>query len=169
MASRVMIVEDEPDIRDLLTFHLERDGFQVARASTGTEALRQVRLTPPDLVILDLLLPEMDGLEVCRRLRADTATATLPIIMLTAKGDEVDRVVGLEIGADDYITKPFGRRELLARVRALLRRADYSPETPPPSDSSAEGSYVPPKRDRMLSAGPLAIDLAGRRVNCRGQ
>src|SRR4030095_15992635 len=106
MASRVLIVEDEPDIRDLLTFHLERDGFQVARVGTGTEALRQVGLTPPDLVILDLMLPEMDGLEVCRRLRADTATATLPIIMLTAKGDEVDRVVGLEIGADDYIVKP---------------------------------------------------------------
>ena len=123
MASRVMIVEDEPDIRDLLTFHLERDGFQVARASTGTEALRQVRLTPPDLVILDLLLPEIDGLEVCRRLRADAATATLPIIMLTAKGDEVDRVVGLEIGADDYIVKPFSPKELIARVRAVLRRS----------------------------------------------
>src|SRR5215831_16618634 len=123
MASRVMIVEDEPDIRDLLTFHLERDGFQVARASTGTEALRQVRLTPPDLVILDLLLPEIDGLEVCRRLRADAATATLPIIMLTAKGDEVYRVVGLEIGADDYIVKPFSPKELIARVRAVLRRS----------------------------------------------
>jgi phosphate regulon transcriptional regulator PhoB len=123
MASRVMIVEDEPDIRDLLTFHLERDGFRVARASTGAEALRQVRLTPPDLVILDLMLPEVDGLEVCRRLRADTATSTLPIIMLTAKGDEVDRVVGLEIGADDYIVKPFSPKELLARVRAVLRRS----------------------------------------------
>jgi two-component system, OmpR family, phosphate regulon response regulator PhoB len=123
MASRVMIVEDEPDIRDLLTFHLERDGFQVVRAVTGTEALRQVHLTPPDLVILDLMLPQMDGLEVCRRLRSDGATATLPIIMLTAKGDEVDRIVGLEIGADDYIVKPFSPKEVIARVRAVLRRA----------------------------------------------
>ena len=123
MASRVMVVEDEPDIRELLTFHLERDGFQVARAGTGTEALRQVRLTPPDLVILDLMLPEIDGLEVCHRLRADPATATLPIIMLTAKGDEVDRIVGLEIGADDYIVKPFSPKEVIARVRAVLRRS----------------------------------------------
>jgi two-component system, OmpR family, phosphate regulon response regulator PhoB len=123
MASRVLIVEDEPDIRDLLAFHLEREGYQVTRATTGGEALRQVRAAPPDLVILDLLLPEMDGLEVCRRLRADAGTAGLPVIMLTAKGDEVDRVVGLEIGADDYIVKPFSPKELLARVRAVLRRA----------------------------------------------
>src|SRR4029453_1619280 len=115
MASRVMIVEEEADIRDILPFHLERDGFQVARARTGAEALRQVRLTPPDLMILDLMLPEVDGLEVCRPLRADSATSTLPIIMLTAKGDEVDRGVGLEIGADDYIVKPFSPNKLLAR------------------------------------------------------
>src|SRR4029453_5572957 len=123
MASRVMIVEEEADIRDLLTFHLERDGFQVARARTGAEALRQVRLTPPDLMILDLMLPEVDGLEVCRRLRADAATSTLPIIMLTAKGEGVERGVGLESGADDYIVKPFSPKELIARVRAVLRRS----------------------------------------------
>ena len=123
MASRVLVVEDEPDIRDLLAFHLERDGFQVTRATTGTEALRQLRAAPPDLVILDLMLPEMNGLEVCRRLRADPTTAGLPVIMLTAKGDEVDRVVGLELGADDYVVKPFSPKEMLARVRAVLRRA----------------------------------------------
>ena len=122
MASRVLVVEDEPDIRDLLAFHLERDGYQVTRATTGPEALRQLRAAPPDLVILDLMLPEMDGLEVCRRLRADPATAGLPVIMLTAKGDEVDRVVGLEMGADDYVVKPFSPKEMLARVRAVLRR-----------------------------------------------
>jgi phosphate regulon transcriptional regulator PhoB len=126
MASRVLIVEDEPDIRDLLAFHLERDGYQVTRATTGPEALRQLRAAPPDLVILDLMLPEMDGLEVCRRLRAEPATATLPVIMLTAKGDEVDRVVGLEMGADDYVVKPFSPKEMLARVRAVLRRVHAS-------------------------------------------
>ena len=123
MASRVLVVEDEPDIRDLLAFHLERGGYQVTRAATGPEALRQLRAAPPDLVILDLMLPEMDGLEVCRRLRAEPATAALPVIMLTAKGDEVDRVVGLELGADDYVVKPFSPKEVLARVRAVLRRA----------------------------------------------
>ena len=123
MASRVLVVEDEPDIRDLLAFHLERGGYQVTRAATGPEALRQLRAAPPDLVILDLMLPEMDGLEVCRRLRAEPATAALPVIMLTAKGVEVDRVVGLELGADDYVVKPFSPKEVLARVRAVLRRA----------------------------------------------
>ncbi|PYO37458.1 MAG: DNA-binding response regulator, partial [Candidatus Rokuibacteriota bacterium] len=98
MASRVLIVEDEPDIRGLLAFHLEREGYQVFKSNNGADALRQVRARPPDLVLLDLMLPEMDGLEVCRRLRQDPATAPLPIVMLTAKGEEVDRVLGLELG-----------------------------------------------------------------------
>jgi phosphate regulon transcriptional regulator PhoB len=151
MASRVLIVEDEPDIRELLAFHLERDGYQVTRATTGGEALRQVRVTPPDLVILDLLLPEMDGLEVCRRLRADAGTAGLPVIMLTAKGDEVDRVVGLEIGADDYIVKPFSPKELLARVRAVLRRA------------RAPASSAP------LAVGEIVLDGATHQATVAGQ
>ena len=123
MSTRVLIVEDEPDIRELVVHHLKRDGYQVSAASSGEEALRQVRAGPPDLVLLDLMMPAMDGLEVCRRLRQDPATAALPIVMLTAKGDEVDRVLGLEIGADDYIVKPFSPKELLARVRAVLRRS----------------------------------------------
>ena len=151
MASRVLIVEDEPDIRELLAFHLERDGYQISRATTGPEALRQVRTTPPDLVVLDLMLPEMDGLEVCRRLRADSATATLPIIMLTAKGDEVDRVVGLEIGADDYIVKPFSPKELIARVRAVLRRSRAPVSTAP------------------LTVGGIALDGATHQASAGGQ
>jgi phosphate regulon transcriptional regulator PhoB len=151
MASRVLIVEDEPDIRDLLAFHLERDGYQVTRATTGSEALRQVRATPPDLVILDLMLPEMDGLEVCRRLRTDGATAGLPVIMLTAKGDEVDRVVGLEIGADDYIVKPFSPKEVLARVRAVLRRAR------------------PPASSAPLTVGGIVLDGATHHATVAGQ
>ncbi len=116
------------------------------------------------------MLPEMDGLEVCRQLRREKNTATTPIMMLTAKGDEIDKVVGLEVGADDYVTKPFGRRELLARVRALLRRAEYAPagaveERAPQEQAVSEV----PRANRELVAGPLRIDLAGRRVFCRGQ
>lgn len=123
MATSVLVVDDEPDIRDLVVFHLEREGFRVRTARTGADALKQVKTSAPDLIILDLMLPELDGLEVCRRLRHDPATSFIPVIMLTAKGDEVDRVVGLEIGADDYVTKPFSPKELVARIRAILRRS----------------------------------------------
>src|SRR5207249_6658174 len=102
-------------------------GYQVITAGDGTSALQAAYRELPDLIILDIMLPEMDGLEVCRQLKGESSTATTPIMMLTAKGDEIDKVVGLEVGADDYVTKPFGRRELLARVRALLRRAEYVP------------------------------------------
>ena len=151
MAHRVLIVEDEPDIRDLLVFHLEREGYQVAQSRSGAEALRLARATPPDLVLLDLMLPEMDGLEVCRRLRQDPATMALPIVMLTARGDEVDRVLGLELGADDYVTKPFSPRELVARIRAVLRRAR------------------PPAGAAPLVIGRLAIDAAAHHVTVDGQ
>ncbi|PYM59386.1 MAG: DNA-binding response regulator [Candidatus Rokuibacteriota bacterium] len=150
MASRVLIVEDERDIRDLVLFHLEREGFQVSSASSGEEALRQVRHTSPDLVLLDLMLPAMGGLEVCRKLRQDPATVALPIVMLTAKGDEVDRVLGLELGADDYIVKPFSPKELLARVRAVLRRAKPAPGA------------------AAIAMGALAIDPGTRTVTVQG-
>ena len=123
MGGRVLIVEDEPDIRDLLAFHLEREGYHVTRSRTGADALRQVRARPPDLILLDLMLPELGGLDVCRRLRQDPRTASVPIVMLTARGEEVDRILGLELGADDYIVKPFSPKEVVARVRAVLRRA----------------------------------------------
>ena len=123
MPADVLIVEDEPDIRNLIVHHLTRDGFRCRTAGSGAEALARVRAAAPDLVVLDLMLPEMTGLEVCRRLRADPTTAGVPIIMLTAKTDEVDRIVGLEMGADDYVAKPFSPKELVARVRAVLRRA----------------------------------------------
>jgi DNA-binding response OmpR family regulator len=150
MASRVLVVEDEPDIRGLLAFHLEREGYQVTKCSSGAEAVRQVRASPPDLVLLDLLLPEMDGLEVCRRLRQDSATASLPIVMLTAKGEEVDRVLGLELGADDYVVKPFSPKEVVARVRAVLRRS-----------RAAEGAGP-------TVIGTLTIDVARRTVQVAG-
>jgi phosphate regulon transcriptional regulator PhoB len=121
--THVLVVEDESDIRDLIRFHLEAEGFAVHEAATGEEALAQMGHPGPDLVILDLMLPGTDGMTVCRRLRADPMTAGVPVIMLTAKAAEVDRVLGLEMGADDYVTKPFSPRELMARVKAILRRA----------------------------------------------
>ena len=115
MTPRVLVVEDEPDIRDLIVLHLSREDFGYRTASNGVEALQEARTPRPDLVVLDLMLPGLGGLEVCRRLRAEPATASLPIIILTAKADEVDRVVGLELGADDYVVKPFSPKELVAR------------------------------------------------------
>jgi DNA-binding response OmpR family regulator len=120
--SRVLVVEDDPDIAELIVMSLLREGHEATSIATGTEALAITRLAPPDLVVLDLMLPGVDGLEVCRRLRADRATAGVPVIMVTARAEESDRVAGLELGADDYVTKPFSPRELVARVKALLRR-----------------------------------------------
>ena len=150
MAAEVLVVEDEPDIRALIVHHLTRDGFRCRIAADGLEALAQLRASAPDLVMLDLMLPGIDGLEVTRRLRAEPAWAALPIIMLTAKADEVDRVVGLELGADDYVAKPFSPKELLARVRAVLRRAR-------PADDR-----------RALAGGEIALDPGRHRVTVAG-
>ncbi|MBI2014798.1 MAG: response regulator [Candidatus Rokubacteria bacterium] len=150
MRQEILVVDDEPDIRHLVVLHLERDGFRCRTASNGPDALREARAAVPDLVVLDLMLPGLDGLEVCRRLRSEAATAAVPIIMLTAKADEVDRVVGLELGADDYVVKPFSPKELVARVRAVLRRAR-------PTDDA-----------RPLAAGPLALDPARHVVTLHG-
>jgi len=124
---RVLIVEDDPDIVELLTHYLERDGWHVDSTTDGTSGLDRLRANRYQLLILDLQLPRLDGLSVCREARRDRRTGDIPIIMLTARGEETDRVVGLELGADDYIVKPFSLRELLARVEAVLRR---SPERP---------------------------------------
>jgi len=147
----VLIVEDEPDIRNLTVHHLTRDGFRCRTAGSGAEALARVRAVAPDLVVLDLMLPEMTGLEVCRRLRADPTTAGVPIIMLTAKTDEVDRIVGLEMGADDYVAKPFSPKELVARVRAVLRRAR------------------PGEATRPLAAGTVRLDTSRHVVTVGGR
>ena len=134
----ILVVEDEKDIRELVRFHLEQDGYAVREAETGEAALAQIAKEPPALVVLDLMLPSTDGLEVCRRLRAAEATQSLPIIMLTAKAAEVDRVLGLELGADDYVTKPFSPRELVARVRAVMRRT-HGEEVPAPHEVFERG------------------------------
>lgn len=118
----ILVVEDEEDILELVSYNLQKEGYQITRAMSGEKALQSVEDDPPQLILLDLMLPEIDGLEVCRRLKRDPATATIPIVMLTAKGEESDIIAGLEMGADDYITKPFSPRVLIARVRAVLRR-----------------------------------------------
>jgi two-component system, OmpR family, alkaline phosphatase synthesis response regulator PhoP len=119
----ILVVEDEKDIRELVRFHLEQEGYAVREAESGEAALDVARSERPALLVLDLMLPGIDGLEVCRRLRTAEATRAVPVIVLTAKTAEVDRVLGLELGADDYVTKPFSPRELVARVRAVLRRS----------------------------------------------
>lgn len=121
--ARILVVEDEADLRSLLDRHLERAGYRVILAEDGREALRAAWAQPVDLVVLDLMLPGVDGMEVCRRLRSDPRTARVPIVMLTARQEAADRIAGLEVGADDYVTKPFNLRELALRVDAVLRRA----------------------------------------------
>jgi two-component system, OmpR family, phosphate regulon response regulator PhoB len=121
---RVLLIEDDRDIVELVRYNLEREGFQVASAMDGVSGLAQLRKTPPDILLLDLMLPKLSGLDICKEIRRDTSLNKLPILMLTARGEEADRVVGLEMGADDYVTKPFSPRELGARVKALLRRTE---------------------------------------------
>jgi len=150
----LLVVEDEKDIRDLLRFHLEQEGYAVREAESGEDALKRAEAERPALVLLDLMLPGADGLEVCRRLRAGAGATQVPIIMLTAKAAEVDRVLGLEIGADDYITKPFSPRELIARVRAVLRRA-HGDDAPPPHE--------------IFDRGRLRIDFDTYEVAVDGQ
>jgi len=150
MTPEVLVVEDEPDIQALIVHHLTRDGFRCRTARDGAEALAQLRVAVPDLIVLDLMLPGIDGLELTRRLRAEPTWTKLPIIMVTAKSDEVDRIIGLELGADDYIGKPFSPKELLARVRAVLRRAR------------------PTEDEHALSSGGVTLDAARHRVTVGG-
>jgi two-component system alkaline phosphatase synthesis response regulator PhoP len=124
MTPRILMVDDEKDIVDLIAYNLEKEGYETLKALDGEKALQLVRTKTPDLVVLDLMLPGIQGLEVCKRIRKDPETAFIPIIMLTAKGAEIDKIVGLEVGADDYITKPFSVKELLARIKAVLRRSE---------------------------------------------
>ena len=124
MTTRILVVEDDPDIAELVERYLSKAGFSTDRATSGRAALEAIALKAPDLLVLDLMLPHLDGLEICRRVRAHDKTANIPIIMLTARADESERIVGLELGADDYLAKPFSPNELVARVRALLRRAN---------------------------------------------
>ena len=153
---RVLVVEDEPHIRELVVLHLGLEGLDVVEAKDGEEAIRLIRARPFDLCVLDLMLPRIDGLSVCRAIRREPLNADTPILMLTARRDEADKVLGLESGADDYLTKPFGVRELVARVRALLRRPRASHAA---TTTGAE----------MVSAGALTVDLARRQATLDGR
>ncbi len=152
MAKKVLIVDDEADLCDLVKYHLEQDGFETRTSLTGSDALQALRSWKPDAVLLDLMLPDLPGTEICRIIRADPVRRDLPVIMLTARGEEVDRVVGLELGADDYVTKPFSPRELVLRVRAVLKRT--------------RGGAV---GDEELRIGDLLVERAGHRAFVKGK
>jgi two-component system, OmpR family, alkaline phosphatase synthesis response regulator PhoP len=153
---RVLIVEDDADIRELIRYNLSQEGFVVEEAADGTQALEKVKRRVPDLLLLDLMLPGMPGLQVCRQMRAERETAHLPILIVTAKGTEVDKVLGLEMGADDYVVKPFSPRELVARVKALLRRAN------PLSEPDSGGGAYEKGRLRM-DFGTYQVFVDGKR------
>jgi len=153
----VLAVEDEEDILELVRYNLEKEGYRVTGVVSGEEAMRRARSQPPDLIVLDLMLPGMDGLTVCRELKQDAKTRDLPIIILTAKGEEADIVAGLELGADDYVTKPFSPRVLLARLRAVLRRRRMEPAAE--SDTlEIHGMVIHPGRHEVLVQG-RSVDL----------
>jgi|TARA_B100001964_G_scaffold199578_1_gene226008 two-component system phosphate regulon response regulator PhoB len=145
-SARILIVEDEPPLVEMLRYNLESDGFKTLVATSGNEGLMSVKEEEPDLVLLDWMLPEMSGIDICRRLREDPASKAIPVIMLTARGEEGDKILGLDSGADDYMVKPFSPKELIARVRALLRRSQ------------------PDLTDEVLEYGSITMDLSSHKV-----
>ncbi len=151
---RIFIIEDDRDIVELVRYNLTQEGFQVSAAGDGASGLAAVRKAPPDLLLLDLMLPKLSGLEICKAIRREQSLNRLPILMLTARGEESDRVIGLELGADDYVTKPFSPRELAARIKALLRRT----EAPGGNESG-----------KVIEAGDLLIDPESYRVTREGK
>lgn len=154
-SQKILVVDDEPDVIDLLTMNLRTSGYQVMTAETGALAIQKARAESPTLIVLDLMLPAMSGLEVCKALKKDSGTSHIPIIMLTAKAEEVDKIVGLELGADDYVTKPFSPRELVLRVKSVLRRG---------SDKTASTERVD-VGDLALDHGKHEVTIAGKRID----
>jgi two-component system phosphate regulon response regulator PhoB len=150
----ILIVDDERDLLSLLDFNMRQAGFETLLAASGQEALQQLRRRVPDLVLLDLMLPDVSGTEICRLVKSDARTKHVPVMMLTAKGEEVDKVVGFELGADDYVTKPFSVRELVLRVRAVLRRASVAP---------GAGDRTPE------AVGPIRVDVEAHRAYVNGE
>ena len=152
MKDKILIIEDEKDIVKMLEYNLKKEGFRIVSISDGDQAVDIVKGGHPDIILLDLMLPGMDGLEVCRQLKKESKTACVPIIMLTAKAQESDKIVGLELGADDYVTKPFSPRELIARIKAVLRRANEKEKLP-----------------EIIKIGDLEIDFSKIRVSLKGK
>jgi two-component system phosphate regulon response regulator PhoB len=152
IGQHILVVEDETDIAALVRYHLERAGFRVRVAQNGEDALGEVKSEPPALIVLDLMLPDIEGTEVCRTIRRSPESADLPILMLTAKGEEMDRVVGFELGADDYMTKPFSPRELVLRIKAILRRSER----------------IGVGEKDQIRAGDLIVDIGARSVYVKG-
>jgi two-component system phosphate regulon response regulator PhoB len=148
----ILIIEDERDLLDLIAFNLEREGYRVITAHDGTSGLETARTSSPDMIILDLMLPGIMGTEICKILKNNEKTSAIPIIMLTAKGEEIDRVVGFEVGADDYVVKPFSNRELMLRIRAVLRRSE--PDKP---------------TEKILKVGDISIDTGSHIVTSGGE
>jgi two-component system phosphate regulon response regulator PhoB len=157
---KILIVDDEEDILELIGYNLARDGYRIETAKTGEMALEKARREKPDLIILDLMLPGIDGLEVCRRLKSDAVTATIALLMLTAKGEDADIVTGLELGADDYITKPFSPRVLLARIRAALRRERRDARDEPVVMRAEELMMNSLSREVTLSGHPILLTVS---------
>ena len=148
----ILVIDDEKDLIELVRYNLEKEGYDVIAATDGQSGLEVVKKHRPDLVVLDLMMPGLDGLQVCQQLRSDPRSGRIPVIMLTAKATEADRIVGLELGADDYITKPFSPREVVARVKAVLRRSVAHQDEP-----------------QLIRGGDLTIDLSGHEVSYKGQ
>ena len=151
---RILVVEDEPDVAELLRYHFGKEGYEVVVAASGTDAVKRARDARPEIILLDLMVPQLNGWEVCRRLKADTDTRAIPIIMVTGRVEEGDKVLGFELGADDYVTKPFSPRELVARVRAVVRRGRHE---------------EPGEKKSHLKAGDLEIDRHRFEVRMKGK
>lgn len=157
IAKKILVVDDEPDLAELVSYNLRKEGFDVSSASDGAEALNKIRKENFNLIVLDLMLPGIQGMELCRMLRNDPKTKNLPVIMVTAKGEEIDRVLGLETGADDYMAKPFSPRELVARVKAVLRR---SVEKPAEENIIRIGDLVINRETFSVLKGKIPLDLS---------
>jgi phosphate regulon transcriptional regulator PhoB len=153
MGTKILVVDDEEKIVKIVSYNLTQEGYQVIIATDGQEALTKAQQENPDLMILDLMLPKVDGLDICRELRKNSSTSELPIIILSAKEEEIDKILGLELGADDYVTKPFSPRELIARVKAVLRRTDYS---------------LAGQTGKILQAQGIELDLRKHQVKVAG-
>ena len=161
---RILVVDDEEDLLELVKYNLSKEGYRVTGVGTGEAGLAEARRNPPDLIVLDLLLPNIDGLEICRLLKADSDTRHIPIIMLTAKSEEADVVTGLEMGADDYVAKPFSPRVLLARVKAILRRQTKQPENDSETISIHEIVIHPGRHEVLIDNKPVELTFTEFRL-----